>query len=81
VVVAMSVVLHSERLRLEMARRGWDAVGLAREARISQATVSTALAGRPISAKSLSLIAQALLRVPASAVIDSLLRGGGHDIG
>ena len=69
----MSVVVHPGRLRQEMARRGWDARALAREARLSEATVSTALAGRPIAAKSLALIAQALLRAPTLDVIDNLL--------
>jgi len=69
----MSVVVHPGRLRQEMARRGWDATDLARESRLSQATVSAALAGRPIAAKSLGLMAKALLRVPANEVIDSLM--------
>jgi hypothetical protein len=35
--------------------------------------VSAALAGRPIAASSLALLANALSRVPASDVIDSLI--------
>ncbi len=69
----MSVVVHPGRLRQEMSRRGWAAADLAREARISQATVSAAVNGRPIAATSLGLIAQALSRVPANDVIDSLI--------
>jgi lambda repressor-like predicted transcriptional regulator len=56
-----------------MARRGWAACDLAREARLSEATVSTALAGRPIAARSVGLIAEALTRVPVLPALDSLL--------
>jgi hypothetical protein len=41
--------------------------------RFSQATVSAALAGRPIAAGSLALIATTLSRVPAIETIDSLI--------
>ena len=60
-------------VRQEVARRCWAARDLAREAKISEATVSAALAGRPIAASSVALIARALSRVPTSDVIDSLL--------
>jgi transcriptional regulator with XRE-family HTH domain len=56
-----------------MTRRGWDALQLARESRLSPATVSAALAGRPIAARSLTLIAEALARTPVIAVIDALV--------
>lgn len=69
----MSVIVHAGRLRQEMARRGWAATDLARESRLSGATISAALSGRAISASSVSLIANALSRVPASEVIDSLI--------
>ena len=69
----MSVVVHPGRLRQEMTRRGWAATDLARESRLSQATISTALAGRPVAAKSLALIAAALSRVPVLDVVDSLI--------
>jgi hypothetical protein len=69
----MSVRVDVRQLRREMARRGWDAIDLAREARLSAATVSSALAGRPIAAASLRLIAEALVRVPAVAVLDRLI--------
>jgi lambda repressor-like predicted transcriptional regulator len=71
--VDVSVVVHPGRLRQEIARRGWSVRDLAREAKLSEATVSAALAGRPIAAGSLALIAKALSRVPASDVIDSLI--------
>ena len=69
----MSVIVHAGRLRQEMTRRGWAATDLAREARLSQATVSAALAGKAISATSLSLIAKALSRTPAIDLVDKLL--------
>ena len=69
----MSVVVHPGRLRQELARRGWAARDLAPESRLSEATVSTALAGKPIVARSLTLIIEALVRVPALPVVDALL--------
>jgi lambda repressor-like predicted transcriptional regulator len=69
----MGTSVHPGRLRLEMARRGWAAVDLAREAHLSPTTVSTALSGRPISQRSVMLIAVALTRVPAVAAIDALI--------
>jgi len=69
----MSVSVHPERLRQEIARRGWSPVDLARAARLSPATVSAALGGRPIAASSLSLIAKALAETPTVDVIDRLL--------
>jgi lambda repressor-like predicted transcriptional regulator len=71
----MSVTVHPGRLRYEIARRGWDPVDLAREARLSPATVSAALAGRSIAARSLALIAAALLRTPPNPEIDQLILG------
>ena len=65
--------MHAGRLRQEMVRRGWAASDLAREARLSQATISSALAGRAIAAQSVSLIARALLRTPVIEGIDSLI--------
>jgi transcriptional regulator with XRE-family HTH domain len=69
----MSVSLDPSRLRRELARRGLSATDLAREARLSAATVSAALAGRPITTTSLQLIADVLMRVPVVDVIDGLL--------
>jgi lambda repressor-like predicted transcriptional regulator len=56
-----------------MARRGWAAADLARESRLSQATISAALASRPITAQSVALIAKAFTRVPVINGIDSLI--------
>ncbi len=75
--------MHSGMLRQEMTRRGWAAVDLARVARLSPATVSAALAGRPIAAASVSLIAKALASAPPDEIIDRLLRdewGQGRDL-
>jgi len=69
----MSVVVRPGRLRHEMARRGWAAVDLARESRLSQATVSAALAGKPIAARSAGLMAQALVRAAVIDIMDTLM--------
>ncbi len=69
----MSVCLDASRLRRELARRGLSATDLAHEARLSAATVSAALAGRPITTTSLRLIAEVLMRVPVVDAIDGLL--------
>lgn len=69
----MSVIVNARRLRFEMVRRGWSASDLARESRLSPATISAALAGRPIAAKSLDLIGDAFTRVSARRAIDELL--------
>ena len=74
-VLGMGVVIHPGRLRLELARRGWSASDLAREAGISPPTISAALAGRPIAARSLGLIADCLSRVAPSSVVDALILG------
>jgi len=71
----MSVTVHAGRLRFEMVRRGWSASDLARESRLSPATISAALAGRPIAAKSLDLIGDSFTRVPSRKAIDELIMG------
>jgi len=73
----MSIAIDSIRLRAEIARRGWSSVDLAREAHLSQATVSAALSGKPIATKSLGRIATALLRTPPIELIDSLMGADG----
>jgi transcriptional regulator with XRE-family HTH domain len=77
---AMSVVVRPGRLRHEMIRRGWAATDLARESRLSQATISAALAGRPVAEKSLALIAKALSRAPVLDVVDSLIMRERSDV-
>ena len=69
----MSVNVHPGRLRLELARRGWSAADLARESGLSQPTISAALAGRAITARSLALVAHALAGAPVLEVGDCLL--------
>jgi len=76
----MSVIVDAAHLRLEMARRGWAATDLAREARLSQATISAALAGKAISAMSLSLIAKSLTRAPVIAIVDQLIASDEHSL-
>ena len=77
---AMSVVVRPGHLRQEMIRRGWAATDLARESRLSQATISAALAGRPIAERSLALIAKALSRASVLDVVDSLVLQDGPDM-
>ena len=72
--------MHPGKLRRELTRRAWSASDLAREARLSNATVSAALSGRPIAAKSLELIAQALVRAPALDIIDALIPSETPDV-
>ena len=69
----MSVTVDAQRLRQEIARRGWGGVDLARAARLSPATVSAALSGRPIAATSLNLMVKALTSAPVDSLIDRLL--------
>lgn len=76
----VSVIVHPGRLRQEMTRRGWAASDLARESRLSQATISAALGGKPVAAKSLALIAKALSRVPVLDVVDALIMSDGLEL-
>ena len=77
----MSVVVHPGRLRQEITRRGWSPLDLAHAARLSPATVSAALSGKPIAASSLNLIAKALASKPTVEVIDRLLFADGPEPG
>ena len=74
-------IVHPGRLRLEMARRGWPAMDLARESGVSRPTISAALAGRAIAPRSVVSIAKALERVPPMRAIDELVFGSGTDLG
>jgi hypothetical protein len=69
----MSVIVNGERLRRELARRGWMGTDLASAARISNATVSAACWGKAISPTSLRLIVEALMSQPPLPEIDGLL--------
>lgn len=69
----MSVILAADRLRFEIARRGWNNVDLARAAGVSAATVTTATAGRPVSPNTLRKIAVALAAAPPVSGVDEIL--------
>jgi hypothetical protein len=69
----MSVAISPDNLRRELARRGWSHTDLARAARISNATVSAACAGHPVSTTTLRLIVSALADAPTLAGVDGLL--------
>ena len=69
----MSIVLDGQILALEMARRGLSARRLAREASLSVMTVRAAMSGRPIAMSSFGQVVEALERIPALRVADSLL--------
>jgi transcriptional regulator with XRE-family HTH domain len=69
----MSSPVNPEQLRRELASRGMEANDLAKQAHLSGATLSSALAGRAISAASLRRIAAALQATPVDEVIERLL--------
>jgi transcriptional regulator with XRE-family HTH domain len=69
----MSVIVAPERLRYELAIRGMSALNLAKKARLSPATVSAALAGKPIAEASLGLIAHVLEVTTASEFLIRLV--------
>jgi transcriptional regulator with XRE-family HTH domain len=70
----VSTPIDSARLRYELAIRGMSAINLAKKARLSPATVSAALAGKPIAEASLGLIAQVLEGTPESEFLKRLVR-------
>ena len=59
-----SVRLDTERLLREMALRGWNQLDLAREAEISQPTVSAAARGETVSIKTAKAIHDAFEKNP-----------------
>ena len=67
----MSVKVDPAHLRYELAIRGLSANALAKRARLSPATVSAALASRPIAEASVMLIVEVLEATP---VVDFLRR-------
>lgn len=73
--LTVGVVLRTDTLLHEVARRGWSLTDLARAAHISCATVTAAHSGRPVSPESVRRIADALNAVPPIAGIDRLLLG------
>lgn len=81
----VTVVVDPQRLRAALAMRGGLATDLVRSAGLSAPTIGAALAGRPIAARSLKFIAQALSREPEVGLIASLIdrreSNRDHDIG
>jgi transcriptional regulator with XRE-family HTH domain len=71
----VGVILRTDTLLHEVARRGWNLSDLAREAGISAATVTAARSGRPVSPESVRRIADALNATPPVAGVDRLLLG------
>ncbi|HZT96844.1 MAG TPA: helix-turn-helix transcriptional regulator [Chloroflexota bacterium] len=66
----MGVPLNSERLKLELARRGWSQADLASAAGLSRPTVTAAMSGKPVAPRSLRRIAIALAQ---QHTIDTLI--------
>lgn len=73
----MSVAVNPKRLERELARRALSASDLARLSGLSAATITAALAGRPLATRSLERIATVLADVPSVAVIDTLIGSDG----
>ena len=69
----MGVRLNPVRLRRKLAVRGLHSADLARLAELSAATVSTAMQGRSVSARTLRKIAVALVRVEILPGTEELL--------
>jgi plasmid maintenance system antidote protein VapI len=70
----MGVVLRTDTLLHEIARRGWTFTALARAAGISCATVTAACSGRAVSPESVRRIADAFNVATPIAGVDELLR-------
>jgi transcriptional regulator with XRE-family HTH domain len=60
----MGVSIDSDRLRLEMARRGLDGRQLAELARVTPATISHALNRKRVGLKTVRALAKALATTP-----------------
>jgi transcriptional regulator with XRE-family HTH domain len=73
-----SARIKVDRLRLELARRGWHASDLASAASVSAPTITSAMNGRPVSARTIAKIARALLTAPVIAGVEELLVGAGE---
>ena len=65
--------VNPERLHRELVIRGWNGSDLALRARLSPATISAALQGRPISTTTLRKMVLALTRQPKIDGIDELV--------
>jgi hypothetical protein len=69
----VSVTLDPALLNYELAIRAMSGTVLARRAGLSDATVSTTRAGRPIAEESARLIAAALTATPVDPVLKKLI--------
>jgi DNA-binding Xre family transcriptional regulator len=69
----MGIILRTDTLIREIARRGWNLSDLARAAGISGATVTAARSGRAVSPESVRRIADALNATPPVTGVDLLL--------
>ena len=69
----VTVRVKRGRLLREMACRGWHASDLAREARLSDATVSHLMQGRTVSPHTMRKVAQAFVRTSCVPGLDALL--------
>ena len=69
----MNAPINAVQLRYELDIRGMSPLDLARTTGLSPATVSNALAGRPISADSKRRIAEALAATPENEILKRLV--------
>jgi transcriptional regulator with XRE-family HTH domain len=76
----MNAPINAAQLQYELDIRGMSRLDLARKAGQSAATVTNALAERPISADSKSRIAEALAAIPENEILKRLVRPVGRDI-
>ena len=75
----MSAPINAERLRLELNLRAMTACELAKEAKLSAATISHALNGHSISPTTLRRICRVLAREHVVEGARDLLLGGGSE--
>jgi len=69
----MAVQINPQRLRLELARRGWDQATFAKHAAVTENTVSNAMRGKPISQAVLQRMIVALANAPVDELRDALI--------
>jgi hypothetical protein len=69
----MSVRVDVATMRQEMARRGWNQMALAKKAKISQGTVSSALLGYAIREQKAKAIYRAFEKNPPKTELETLL--------
>jgi transcriptional regulator with XRE-family HTH domain len=69
----VKVLIDPDRLRLELARRGWTARELSVRSGASGPTLSAVMAGRGVRPGTIKRIALALSQAPVVEGIDSLL--------